>query len=131
MQLDIRRKFNTKISKSSVNNLKYGADSDYEGTAALIVLIGKKTPEFLAEIQAVIDNNPSNSIRFIAKDMGVSEFLSWQIMHEDIHYFTYKMRKSQFLSQALNDKSKDYAAKFFNKRKHPLQSNMLWFFCSG
>ena len=45
----------------------------------------------------MIDNNPSKSIRSIVRDMGVSEFFISQVMHEDILYFSYKMRKGQFL----------------------------------
>ena len=69
----------------------------------------------------MIDNtpSPSKSIRPIT----VSEFLIWQIVHEDIHYFSYK-----FLSQAMKNKMKDDAAKLFNKLKHPFQLNILWFF---
>ena len=47
-------------------------------------------------------------------------------MHEVIWYFSYKMRKGQFLSQAMNNKKKDCTTKFFNKSKH-LQPNMLCF----
>ena len=36
-------------------------------------------------------------------------------MQEGIRYFSYKMRKGQFLSQAIRDKSKDCAAKLLNK----------------
>ena len=58
----------------------------------------------------MIDNNPSKSITYI----GESEFLIRQVVHEDIHYFSYKMRKGQFLSQAVKDKRKDRAAKLLN-----------------
>ena len=40
---------------------------------------------------------------------------------------SYKIRKSQFLSQDMKDKRKDRAAKLFNKLKHPLQTKMLFF----
>ena len=92
----------------------------------LIILI--RTPKFVCEIQAKIDNNPSGSIKSIARDMRVPEFITRQVMHVDIWYFSYKMRKEQFLSQAMTDKRKHHTTKFFNKCKHPLQSDMLWFF---
>ena len=42
----------------------------------LIVLIRKKTLEFISEIQNMIDNNPTKWIRSIARDMDVSEISS-------------------------------------------------------
>ena len=60
----------------------------------------KTTPKFVGELQTMIDKDSNESIR----DMEVSEFLIKQVMHEDIHYFSYKMRKRQCLSQAMMDK---------------------------
>ena len=54
------------------------------------------------KIPAMIDNDSSKSI--IARDMEVFEFLTRLEMNEDIRYFSYKMRKGQFLSQAIKDK---------------------------
>ena len=56
----------------------------------------KRIPEFVCKIQAMTDNDPSKTIRYIARDMRVSEFLIRLVVHEDIHYFSYKMRKGQF-----------------------------------
>ena len=53
----------------------------------------KKRTEFAVETQPVIDNNPSWSR---ARDMGVSEFLFRQVVHEDIYYFSYKIIKGHF-----------------------------------
>ena len=73
---------------------------DYKSTAAQklhsIRFDKKTTSKFIGEIQAMIDNDPSKSIRSIAWDMGVAEFLIKQVVHEDFCYFSYKMRKSQF-----------------------------------
>ena len=55
----------------------------------------KKRTEFLSEIQAMIDSDPIKSIRSIAMDIGVSEFLR-NIVHEDIQYFSYRIKKSNF-----------------------------------
>lgn len=108
------------------------SNGDYEGAAARKTHSArsdkKRTPEFVGEIQAMIDNDPSKSMRSIARDTGVSEFLIRQTVHEDIRYFSYKMRKGQFLSQAMKDKRKARAAKLLNKLKHPLLPNMLWVF---
>ena len=63
----------------------------------------KRTLEFVGEIEAMIDNDPSKLIRSMSKDMEVCEFL--QAEHEDILYFLYKMRKGQFLSQVMKDRA--------------------------
>ena len=57
----------------------------------------------------MIDNDPSKSIRFIVRDMEVSEFLIRQVVYEYIQYFLYRMRKGQFLSQSIKEKRKHYA----------------------
>ena len=49
----------------------------------------KKRTEFVGDIQAMIDYNPSRSIRFIAQGMEVTKFLIRQVVHEDIWYFSY------------------------------------------
>ena len=74
----------------------------------------------------MIDNKPSKLIRSIVRDM--SEFLIRQVMHEDIWYFSYKIRNGQFLSQAMKEKRKDHTAKLLNKLKYSFEPNMLWFF---
>ena len=58
----------------------------------------KGTSEFVGETQAIIHEDPSKSIKSKVRDMEVYEFLIRLIVHEDIWYFSYKMRKSQFLS---------------------------------
>ena len=61
----------------------------------------KRTPEFLNEIQIMIDIDPYESIRSIARDMRVSEFLIRLILHKDMRCFLYKMRKGKKLSYAM------------------------------
>ena len=96
--------------------------------ASLIILIRKKNTEFVGKIQITIDNNSSKSIRSISRVMGLSKFLIKQVVHEDICFFSNKMRKGQFLLQAIKEKRKNCAAKLLNKLKHFLLPNMLWFF---
>ena len=76
----------------------------------------------------MIENHSRKSIRSIAWNIGVSEFLIMQGVNEDFLNFMYKMRKGQFLSQAMKDKSKDCTEKLLNKLKYLLKANMLWFF---
>ena len=57
----------------------------------------KRSPEFVGEFQAMIDNNPSQSIRSIARNMGMLELLIKYIVNEDFEHFSYKLRKSHRL----------------------------------
>ena len=106
------------------------ADGDYKCTAAQKSHFDsdKRTLKFVGKIQVMTVNNSSKSIRFIGRDMRVSEFLIRQLAHENIWYFSYKMRKHQFSLQAMKNKRKDCTAKLLNKLKGSLQSNMLWLF---
>ena len=71
--LDIQaRSANTKISDCLAVNLRTVlTNGNYEDMTA----DKKRTAEFVAEIQAMIVNDPSKSIRSIARDMEVSELL--------------------------------------------------------
>ena len=95
------------------------SNGDYEGKVAQKYHSDrsdeKRTTKFIGEIQVIIDNNPSMSIRSIDRHMGVSESLIRQLVHEDIRYAAQKMRKGHFLSLTIKNKRKDRAAKLFNK----------------
>ena len=67
----------------------------------------------------MINNYPKKSIRFKAKDMRVTGFLSRQIVREVNWYFSCKIRKSPDLSLVMKNKRKNNTAKNFNKLKHP------------
>lgn len=90
------------------------------GNFTLVVSDKKRTPLFIGEIHAMTDNHPSKSIRFTARNKGVSEFL---IRQEDIHNPSSNMWKDQSLSQI-----KDRTTKLWNKLKHLLQPKMLGVF---
>lgn len=46
----------------------------------------------------------SASLCFIARKKGVDKKLIRLMVHEDICYFSYKLRKQQFLSKAMQEK---------------------------
>ena len=62
-------------------------NGDYEGS---LTLIRKETPEFIGEIEAMIDNDLSKLLRFIYREMGVSELPIRPVEDEDIRYFSYR-----------------------------------------
>ena len=80
----------------------------------------KKTPEFIDEIQVIIDNDPIMSIGTIARDMTVSVFLIQLVVHEDI--VSYKTRKTQFLSQARKERPR---CKFFQQIQASLPTKLI------
>ena len=72
----------------------------------------------------MIDNNPSKSVKSVVSDMGVSEFLIRQVVHEDIQYSLYKMRKGKFLSLVKKTTGKT-ALQSFQEKKSPLPEHAL------
>ena len=75
----------------------YKSKGDYESTVAQkphsFRSNKKRIPEFVGEIQSMIDNDLSKPIISIARYLGVSEFLINRVVHENIRYFSNKMRK--------------------------------------
>ena len=71
---------------------KDATDVDYEGTSAKKLHFDrsgkKRSPEYLGEIQILTDKDITKLIRSITRDMGVSEFLIGQVVHEDTRYFS-------------------------------------------
>ena len=57
-----------------------------------------RTPQFVHQVQDIIDQDPSKSIRAISRDLQVSECTLRRIVHEDIRYKSYVMRRGQFMS---------------------------------
>ena len=91
------------------------------GSLTLIVLI--RTPRFVNRIQAMIDHDLCKSIRLLARDVEMSEFLIRQVVHENIWCFS-----DYFYHRPKKDKRKDNSAKLFNTLKHTHKLNMFWFF---
>ena len=92
----------------------------------LIVLIRKKPSKFVGGFQTMINNNASKSIRSLVGDVGVSEFIIRQLMSKDIWYFSYKIKKGQFLSHALKDNVKRLLQSFWtNWNTYSIQACFL------
>ena len=105
-------------------------NGDYVGIAAWKPHSGRsdKNSRICWCYYAIIDHDPRMSVRAIIIDMKVSEFLIKQVVYEGIRYFPYKISKSQFLSQTMEDNREDCVSKLMNKFKSPLKPNILWFF---
>lgn len=86
-----------------------------------------RTLEFVAETQKIIENEPSKLMSAIVREKDIDEKSIRLVVHEDISYFSFKLRKEQFLFKVMqeNDWSTQRSS---NKLKHPLEPVMLRFF---
>ena len=83
---------------------------------------------FVQQVQGIIDEDPSKSIKAISRDLQVSECTIRRIVHEDIWYKSYVMRKGQFMSAQTREQRFVRAQRLLNKLKHPEIPDMLWFY---
>ena len=87
-----------------------------------------RTPQFVQRVQNIIDANPGTSMRAISRDLQVSEGTIRNVVHEDIRYKSYVMRKGQFMSAHTQEQRLLRAKRLLNKLKHPEEPGMLWVF---
>lgn len=106
-----------------------GKDEDYD--------IKRKTPrrrsdahgpEIVAQVQELINQDPGRSMRKIAADLSVSDFLIRKIVKEDIRYRSYCLRRAQFMSEATKRVRHQKAMALLNRLKHPPAENIIIFF---
>ena len=60
-------------------------------------------------------HDSSKSIRYIARDIGVSEFLIRQLVHGDIQYFLYNLRKGSIFITGHQGQEKRLSCKAFEQ----------------
>ena len=78
-----------------------------------------RTSHFVQQVQGIIDEDPSKSIKAISRDLQVSECTIYRIVHEDIRYKSYEMRKGQFMLAQTREQRFIRAQWLLNKLKHP------------
>ena len=86
-----------------------------------------RTPQFVQQVQDIIDEDPLISIRAFSRDLQVSEFLIRRSVHEDIRYKSCVMRRGQFMSAQTREQRFIRAKRLLNKVKHPEISDILGF----
>ncbi|KAF2352918.1 hypothetical protein FHG87_016326 [Trinorchestia longiramus] len=59
--------------------------------------------EFTAKVQEMVDNNPSMSMRAIARELEVNEKIIRQCVAEDLHYKSSKMKRGRILSPKMEE----------------------------
>lgn len=77
----------------------------------LIVLIRQALLNLFGEVQAMIRNDHSKAITYIARDVEVSEFLIRKVMYEYFQYSSYRVRRGQFLYKTVKSKRKERATR--------------------
>lgn len=87
-----------------------------------------RTPEFISSVQAAIDEDPGKSIRALGRELQVDEATIRRVVHEDLRYKSYVMRRGQFMSEKTRENRVTRAKRLLNKLKHPEEPGMLWFF---
>lgn len=87
-----------------------------------------RTPAFVAQLQALVDEDPGKSVRSLAKELGVSEGTIRNAVHEDLRYNSYARRKGQFMSETTKERRYQKARALLNRLKHPSTNNQLVFF---
>lgn len=87
-----------------------------------------RSPEFVEEVQKIIDDDPGKSMRAIAKSLSVSESTVRRIVHKDIVYKSYKLRKGQLLNAKAKENRVIKGRRLLNLLKHPSEPNILWIF---
>ena len=84
--------------------------------------------EMVDRVQELINEDPGRSMRKIAEDLEVSEFLIRHIVKEDIRYKSYSLRRGQFMTEATKKTRYEKAAALLNRLKHPPAQDILIFF---
>ncbi|XP_025161974.1 uncharacterized protein LOC112590242 [Harpegnathos saltator] len=86
-----------------------------------------KNTQFVQQVQEIVDESPSKSMRAIARDLNVSESLIRRVVYEDLRYTSNVMRRGQFMSAQTREQRLIRGKRLLNKLKHPEVPNMLWF----
>ena len=86
-----------------------------------------RTPEFVADVVKIIKENPSKSIRKIAKEIGTSRQTIGCTVKEDLNFRPYKLRRCQLLTQVQKEGKKLKASALIDDLKY-MSSGILRFF---
>ena len=87
-----------------------------------------RTDDFVKEIKQTVDANPRNSMRSLAKHYKVSEGTIRNVVHENMGYKSYALKKGQFLSQKMKENRLLKSKLLLNKFKDPATQDLVWFF---
>jgi transposase len=83
--------------------------------------------EIVENVQEAINYDPGRSMRQLAADFEVSEWLIRKIVKEDIRYRSYSLRRGQFMTAATKKTLYEKAAALLSRLKHPPAPDILIF----
>lgn len=69
-----------------------------------------------------------SATRAFAKQLEVAKFTIGLLVHEDLRYQSYLMRRGQFISQKNPGKPCHLVQALVEQAKHPEEPDMFWFF---
>ncbi|KAM3178190.1 hypothetical protein ACTXT7_003059 [Hymenolepis weldensis] len=88
-----------------------------------------RRPEFVRRVHGMMNENPGNSMRHLAKDLQVSERRIRKVLHQDLGYKSYVLRQGQFMwTKIIQENRLMRAIGLLNKLKHPEELERLWFY---
>lgn len=124
-----------KVDRSFVYKIKRSLDES--GSDAQSVAKRKKHSrrsdsirdhDFITKVEKIVDDDPSKSIRAIARELQVHHKTVWRCIHEDLRYSSYVMRRGQFMTEQTKKNRYEKCQKLLRKIKHPEEPQLLWFF---
>ena len=78
----------------------------------------KRTPAFLQQLQALIEEDPMKSLRQLARELDVSPFLVRQAVLEDLCFKAYVLRVRQLIIDRMKAKRLMIGKKLLSSLKH-------------
>lgn len=87
-----------------------------------------RSPDFVARVQEMIKDDPSKSIRSLAREMNVSAMTMDRTVHEDLGYKSYALQHGQLLTTVTKARRLDKAKKLLSRLKNPKEPHPLIFF---
>lgn len=124
-------KFNN-IPLRTVYNVKKAYDSNPDNATPIRkrhdVRNDRTSSENVNRIQEFVNEDPGRSMRSIARELEMSNATVRKIVHEDLRYRSYVMRKGHFMTQQTKERRLDKAKKLLSKFKNSKEKSPLIFF---
>lgn len=87
----------------------------------------KRNDDFMAEVKATIDEDPSKSMGQLAKEFNVGKATIHRTVHDDLGYRSFVLRRRQLLTEATKERRKLRAQALLNDLKRD-SAGLLRFF---
>lgn len=84
--------------------------------------------DFVTRLESMIEDDPSQPMSSLAQAMGVSKSTIHKTVHEDLNFFSYKLRQRHLLTESTKETRHVKARALLNELKHGQSVRMLRFF---